>query len=84
MELHARLTLFAEGCRGSLTKRLIERFGLRDGIGPQTYGLGVKELWEIAAREARQRPDHPYPGWPMDRRTYGGSWLYMFGTTWSR
>ena len=50
MELHGQLTLFAEGCRGSLTKRLIERFGLRDGIGPQTYGLGVKELWEIPPR----------------------------------
>jgi electron-transferring-flavoprotein dehydrogenase len=79
MELHAKLTLFAEGCRGSLTKQLIRRFGLRDGIGPQTYGLGVKELWEIAPeKHVKGRIIHT-TGWPMDSRTYGGSWLYMFG-----
>ncbi|HEX6010638.1 MAG TPA: electron transfer flavoprotein-ubiquinone oxidoreductase [Geminicoccaceae bacterium] len=79
MELHAKLTLFAEGARGSLTKRLVERFGLRDGIGPQTYGLGVKELWEVEpAKHVAGRVIHT-TGWPMDRRTYGGSWLYMFG-----
>ena len=78
MELHGQLTLFAEGCRGSLTKRLIEQFGLRDGIGPQTYGLGVKELWEIPPeKHAKGRIIHT-TGWPIDRRTYGGSWLYMF------
>ena len=55
MELHAKLTLFAEGCRGSLTKTLMERFKLRDGVQPQTYGLGIKELWEIAARRSTSR-----------------------------
>ena len=79
MELHARLTLLAEGCRGSLTKVAMERFKLRQDIQPQTYGLGVKELWEI--EPARHRPGlvmHTV-GWPMDSATYGGSWLYMFG-----
>ena len=79
MELRATYTLFAEGCRGSLAKQLMARFGLRDGVDPQTYGLGIKELWEIP--KARHRPgfvQHTL-GWPLDRRTYGGSWLYHFG-----
>ena len=76
MELHARYTLFAEGCRGSLTKTLQARFGLREGKDPQTYGIGLKELWEIDP--ARYEPGlvvHTV-GWPLDRRTYGGSFLY--------
>ena len=47
VELRARYTLFAEGCRGSLTKTLFERFNLRDGVDPQTYGIGLKELWQV-------------------------------------
>jgi electron-transferring-flavoprotein dehydrogenase len=79
MELHAKLTLFAEGCRGSLTRQLIDRFRLRDGVQPQTYGIGVKELWEIEpGRHVKGRVIHTI-GWPMDTKTYGGSWLYMFG-----
>ena len=79
MELHARLTLLAEGCRGSLTKVAMARFGLRDGVQPQTYGLGVKELWEIEpGRHHKGRVVHTV-GWPMSGGTYGGSWLYMFG-----
>ena len=79
MELHARLTLLAEGCRGSLTKVAMARFGLRDGVQPQTYGLGVKELWEIEpGRHHKGRVVHTV-GWPMSSGTYGGSWLYMFG-----
>jgi electron-transferring-flavoprotein dehydrogenase len=79
MELHAKLTLLAEGCRGSLTKIAMERFRLRQGVQPQTYGLGVKELWEIdPARHKKGLVIHTI-GWPMDTRTYGGSWLYMFG-----
>jgi electron-transferring-flavoprotein dehydrogenase len=79
MELHARLTLFAEGCRGSLTKRLMERFRLRDGVEPQTYGLGVKELWEVRPeRHSRGLVVHTV-GWPLDARTYGGSFLYHWG-----
>ncbi|MBX6321805.1 MAG: electron transfer flavoprotein-ubiquinone oxidoreductase [Rhodospirillaceae bacterium] len=76
VELRGRLTLFAEGCRGSLTKTLVERFDLRRGIGPQTYAIGVKELWEVDP--ARHRPGlvvHTI-GWPLDARTYGGSFLY--------
>src|ERR1700716_4091330 len=74
VELAARETLFAEGCRGSLTKTLIERFRLRDGHDPQTYAIGVKELWEV--------PQHQPGlvvhtiGWPLDSATYGGSFLY--------
>src|SRR3954447_258934 len=79
VELHARLTLFAEGCRGSLTKRLFERFKLRKGVAPQTYGLGVKELWEIEpAKHQAGKVVHTI-GWPLDARTYGGSWLYHLG-----
>ena len=79
MELHAKLTLFAEGCRGSLTKTLMERFKLRDGMQPQTYGLGVKELWEVQpAQHVKGKVIHTI-GWPVDTHTYGGSWLYMFG-----
>ena len=75
-ELHAKQTIFAEGCRGSLTKTLFEKFDLRDGVDPQTYGIGIKELWEVD-------PDKHHPGrvvhtigWPMDTCTYGGSFLY--------
>jgi electron-transferring-flavoprotein dehydrogenase len=76
VELLAKETLFAEGCRGSLTEALVERFGLRDGINPQTYALGIKELWEVAP--ARHQPGlvvHTV-GWPLDTATYGGSFLY--------
>ena len=76
MELHARQTLLAEGCRGSLTKGLFERFDLRRECDPQTYSIGIKELWEIDP--SRHRPGlivHTI-GWPMDRGTYGGSWMY--------
>ncbi len=76
VELHARLTLFAEGCRGSLTKTLFERFDLRAGVDPQTFGIGIKELWEVDP--SRHRPGRVWHsvGWPLDRRTYGGSFLY--------
>src|ERR1700756_4004639 len=76
VELVAKETLFAEGCRGSLTKTLMQRFNLRNGIDPQTYAIGIKELWEIT-------PDRHQPGlvihtvgWPLDAQTYGGSFLY--------
>ena len=76
VELLARQTLFAEGCRGSLTKTLFERFNLRDGVDPQTYGIGIKELWQIQAdKHERGRIVHTV-GWPMQRNTYGGSFLY--------
>jgi electron-transferring-flavoprotein dehydrogenase len=79
MELRAPYTLFAEGCRGSLSKQLMARFNLRDGIDPQTYGLGIKELWEIPAENHRPGLIQHSMGWPLDRKTYGGSWLYHFG-----
>ena len=76
MELHAKYTLFAEGCRGSLAKVLSERFRLREGADPQTYGIGIKELWEVEPdRHERGLVAHS-AGWPMDSRTYGGSFLY--------
>ncbi len=76
VELHAKQTIFAEGCRGSLTKRLFDRFNLRDGVAPQTYGIGIKELWEIdPAMHQRGLIVHTV-GWPLDSATYGGSFLY--------
>jgi len=76
VDLIARETLFAEGCRGSLTKTLIRRFHLRDGHDPQTYAIGLKELWEVAPE--RHQPGHVVHtvGWPLDGSTYGGSFLY--------
>ncbi len=76
VELHGRLTVFAEGVRGSLTKTLFERFDLRAGVGPQTFGLGVKELWEIDPARHQQGLIVHTIGWPMDWETYGGSFLY--------
>jgi electron-transferring-flavoprotein dehydrogenase len=76
VELIGKETLFAEGCRGSLTKTLFERFDLRAGIDPQTFGIGIKELWEV--EPAKHRPGlvtHTI-GWPLDKSTYGGSFLY--------
>ena len=76
MELHAKYTIFAEGSRGHLGKQLIARFGLDADKDPQTYGLGVKELWEIDP--ARHQPGFVLhtAGWPMDNNTYGGAFLY--------
>jgi electron-transferring-flavoprotein dehydrogenase len=76
VELRARLTLFAEGCRGSLTKGLEARFGLREGVGPQTYAIGIKELWEIDPAKHRPGKVVHTIGWPLDTGTYGGSFLY--------
>jgi electron-transferring-flavoprotein dehydrogenase len=79
MELRATYTVFAEGCRGSLTKKLFETFDLRNGVAPQTFALGMKELWEIP--KAQHTPGLVWHsvGWPVPSDTYGGSWLYMFG-----
>ncbi len=76
VELLARQTVFAEGCRGSLTKGLFERFGLRDGVDPQTFAIGIKELWEVAPENHSQGRVLHTVGWPLDRSTYGGSFLY--------
>jgi electron-transferring-flavoprotein dehydrogenase len=76
MELHAKYTFFAEGCRGNLGKQLQDKFKLRDGRDHQVHGLGLKELWEI-------HPEKHVPGlvvhtagWPLNTDTYGGSFLY--------
>jgi electron-transferring-flavoprotein dehydrogenase len=79
MELRASYTLFAEGCRGSLTKQLVERYDLRQGVAPQTYALGVKELWEIPKEKHKPGLVWHSTGWPLTSDTYGGSWLYMLG-----
>ena len=76
MELRAKYTLFAEGCRGSLTKTLEQRFNLRDGADPQTYGIGLKELWELDPTQHKQGLVLHTAGWPMDNQTWGGSFIY--------
>ncbi|MDP3440511.1 MAG: NAD(P)/FAD-dependent oxidoreductase, partial [Azonexus sp.] len=76
MELHARQTIFAEGCRGSLTKQLFSKFDLRDGIDPQTYGIGIKELWEVDPAKHQPGLIVHTVGWPLQSDTYGGSFLY--------
>ncbi len=76
IELHARQVLFAEGCRGHLSRQLMDRFGLREGVQPQTYGIGIKELWEVDPERHEPGTVIHTAGWPMDGRTYGGSFLY--------
>ena len=76
MELHARYTFFAEGCRGHLGKQLMERFALRQGVEAQTYGIGIKELWEVDPAKHRQGLILHTAGWPLSSDTYGGSFLY--------
>jgi len=79
MELRASYTLFAEGCRGSLTKKLFETYGLRDGVQEQTYAIGLKELWQIPKEKHTPGLVWHSTGWPLKSDTYGGSWLYMLG-----
>ena len=74
VELRAKYTIFAEGCRGSLSEEIIKKFNLRDGRSPQTYGIGIKELWETPA--ARRGEVLHTIGWPLPTDTYGGSFLY--------
>ena len=76
MELLGKYTVFAEGSRGHLGKQLIARFGLDKGCDPQSYALGVKELWEIPADKARPGLVVHSAGWPLDEHTYGGGFLY--------
>jgi electron-transferring-flavoprotein dehydrogenase len=76
MELHAKQTIFAEGCRGSLTKVLMQKFNLREHADPQAYGIGIKELWEVKPERHQAGLIVHTTGWPVDRRTYGGSFLY--------
>ena len=76
MELHAKYTLFSEGCRGHLGKELLERFGLNKHADPQHYGLGLKELWEVPTTQHQQGLVVHGFGWPLDKEAGGGFFLY--------
>ena len=76
MELHAKYTVFAEGARGHLGKQVIAKFKLDDGKDPQSYGIGIKELWEIDPARHKAGLALHSAGWPLDENTYGGSFLY--------
>jgi electron-transferring-flavoprotein dehydrogenase len=76
MELHARFTVFAEGCRGHLGKALEQRYALREGRDPQVYGIGLKELWEVKPERHQAGLVVHSAGWPLASDTYGGSFLY--------
>ncbi len=76
VELHAKYTFFAEGCRGHLGKQLMEKYRLRDGADPQVYGIGLKELWEIDPKNHKPGLVVHTAGWPLASDTYGGSFLY--------
>jgi electron-transferring-flavoprotein dehydrogenase len=75
-EVRARLTVIAEGCRGSLAKVLINRYRLDANCDPQVYGLGMKELWQLPPGRVRPGLVQHTVGWPLDSRTYGGSFVY--------
>jgi electron-transferring-flavoprotein dehydrogenase len=79
MELQAKYTLFAEGCRGHLGKQLEAKFDLRRDADPQTYGVGIKELWEIKPENFKKGLVVHSAGWPMPPDTYGGSFVYHYG-----
>lgn len=79
MILRGKYTLIAEGARGSLAKKLIEQFGLANGRSPQTYGLGLKELWELPPETHRPGLVMHTMGWPLDSHTGGGSFIYHYG-----
>ena len=79
MELRAKYTLFAEGCRGHLGKRLEARYDLRKDADPQVYGLGIKELWEVTPDQHKPGLVVHTAGWPLDAGTYGGSFMYHYG-----
>ena len=76
IELRAKYTIFSEGCRGSLSEQLVKKYGLRDASDPMTYGLGIKELWEVPADQHDEGLVMHTSGWPMDDSTWGGSFMY--------
>ena len=76
MEFRARVTLLAEGAHGSLSKEAIRRFKLREGRDPQTYGLGLKEVWRVDPKKHEPGKVVHTMGWPLDFQTYGGGWAY--------
>lgn len=79
MELRAKYTLFAEGSRGHLGKQLISRFSLDKDRDPQSYGIGIKELWEVEPSKSKPGLVVHTAGWPLESDTYGGSFLYHLG-----
>jgi electron-transferring-flavoprotein dehydrogenase len=76
MALLGKQTVFAEGCRGSLTKQLIKHFALDKDCDPQTYAIGLKELWQVDPKQHQPGKVIHSIGWPLDRKTYGGSFIY--------
>ena len=79
MELHGKYTVFAEGARGSLTKTLIARYALAQNAQPQKFGIGLKELWQVAPDKHRPGLVQHTAGWPLDNATGGGSFIYHYG-----
>ena len=76
MELHAKVTVFAEGCRGHLGSQLIKKYNLDLGKSPQQYGIGFKEIWEVSDQQHQEGLVMHTAGWPLDNKTYGGSFIY--------
>jgi electron-transferring-flavoprotein dehydrogenase len=76
MEFRAKVTLLAEGARGSLTKTALRHFNLQKDSDPQTYGFGVKEVWHVDPSQHRPGEVVHTMGWPLDMHTYGGGWVY--------
>jgi len=76
IELHAKVTIFAEGCRGHLGKQLISKYNLSKDADPQQYGIGLKEIWEVPEENHDEGLVLHSTGWPLDNTTYGGSFLY--------
>ncbi|KAG8944421.1 hypothetical protein FRC03_002080 [Tulasnella sp. 419] len=76
MMFRAKVTLLAEGAHGSLTKEAVKKFNLREGKDPQTYGIGVKEVWRVDEKQYRPGEVIHTMGYPLDYRTYGGGWVY--------
>ncbi|KAI8441076.1 hypothetical protein MSG28_009340 [Choristoneura fumiferana] len=76
MEFHSKVTIFAEGCHGHLTKMLANKYNLREKSEPQSYGIGLKELWEVKPENHKPGLVEHTIGWPLDKNTYGGSFIY--------
>ena len=79
MAFHAKVTLLAEGCHGSLTKEAIKKFELRRDSQPQTYGLGIKEVWEVLPEKFNKGEISHSMGYPLPKDVYGGGWMYHYG-----
>lgn len=79
MEFHSRMTVLGEGCHGSLTKEVISKFNLRENSEPQTYGLGIKEVWEVKPENFEKGAVAHTLGYPLSSDVYGGGFMYHFG-----